>query len=119
MRHLAPRLLALTLTPLLLEVTNARADDPPGKLQAHALIFPASDIPRLAEHPAHIPTAGKYTVKVWAPARQTWSLSIDGSKLTLRSKVEGDDARPRWQTIGVGEIPKEPLTIVVAAPEKT
>lgn len=117
MRHLAVCLLAIVLTPLLFDAADARADDPPGKSRTHALIFPASDIPRLADHPVDIRVADKYTVKVWAPANQAWSLAIDGTKLTLSSKREGDDAKPRWQTVGVGELPKAAVTIVVATSE--
>lgn len=83
------------------------------------MVFPASDIARLSDHPADIPVADKYTAKVWAPGNQVWSLAVDGAKLTFSSKVDGDDGKPRWQTVGVGELPKAPITIVVTTSEKT
>jgi hypothetical protein len=81
--------------------------------------FSASEFPRLAEQGVELPSEGRYTVKVWAPARQSWSLTADGTTLTLQHKVEGDDASPRWQTVGTADLPGgKPVKVVVAAPAK-
>ncbi len=93
---------------------SARADEPQ---PAASRLFTASDIPHLAEG-THVPLDGRYTLKVWAPARQSWSLKADGQTLTLSGKVEGDDASPRWQVVGDAELKAaEPVKIIVPWPK--
>ena len=95
MPRLSPRLLVL-----LLLGTVARAADAP----SHTQVFTASDFARLAEHGFDLPVAGTYTLKVWAPERQRWSLASDGATLTLTGKVEGKGEAPRWTTVGTAEL---------------
>src|SRR5262249_19815662 len=64
-----------------------------------------------------LPADGRYTVKVWAPARQTWSLKAQGQTLTLTSRAEGQDLTPRWQTLGTVDLRDDaPVKVVVANP---
>ena len=108
MRHLfTVRFLAIVLTSLLFQASHAVADDTSGNGQGQTLVFPASDMTRLADRGIEIPLAGKFTVKVWAPSNQAWSLASEGAKLTLTAKLEGDDVKPRWQTVGLAELPKD------------
>src|SRR4051794_24820223 len=74
----------------------ARADEAP---RPEAKLYPASDLPRLARG-VNVARDGEYTLKVWAPARQVWSLTTAGTTLTLSSKTEGGDPTPRWQAAG-------------------
>jgi len=112
-----PRLRA-ALTPLALAAafaTTGRAEEPP---KPEARLFTASEFPRLAEQGAELAGGRRYTLKVWAPAKQTWSLSADGSTLTLRSETKGDDATPRWQAVGSADLPTgERVKIRVAGPD--
>ena len=88
--------------------------------KAMTAVFTASEFPRLANDGTALPGAGRYTVKVWAPARQSWSLSINKSTLTLASKTKGDDAAPRWQTVGVLDASTNPrVKIVVTGPKES
>ncbi len=98
---------------LLVVFLNAtvRAQDQPV-----ARLFTASEFPRLAQG-VSLPRAGVYTLKVWSPARQQWSLASEGATATLNAKVEGDDATVAWQTVGTVKVADNtPLKIVVARP---
>jgi dienelactone hydrolase len=80
-------------------------------------LYTASDFPRLARG-IRVPSAGEYTVQVWAPARRRWSMANDGQTITLTSREEGDDDRPAWQVLG--SVPlgaNERLKINTALPE--
>jgi dienelactone hydrolase len=80
-------------------------------------LFVASDLPRLQEGMT-LPRAGEYTLKVWAPARQVWSVAAEGNSLALSSRLEGDDNRPTWQTVGKASLKSEdPLKITVPEPK--
>ena len=93
---------------------SSRAEEP---APAVSRLFSVSELPRLASEGFELPRAGKYTLKVWAPARQNWALNADGKTLTLTPKVEGDDSTPRWQTVGAAELPEgENVKIVIAPP---
>ncbi len=63
-------------------------------------LFTASELPRLARG-IEIPK-GEYFVKIWAPARQVWTheTSEEGKTLSLFSSIVGEEARPKWRTIG-------------------
>ena len=81
-------------------------------------LFTASEFPRLAETGAELPGTGLYTAKVWAPARQSWTLTTEKGTITLRSETKGDDATPRWQTLGVVDASADPhVKIVVVGPQ--
>jgi hypothetical protein len=80
---------------LVARATPLRADDDGGH-KAH--LITAGELPRLRDRGITLHRGGDYTVKVWAPARQAWSVEADGPALTLAAKVEGDDARPTWRT---------------------
>jgi X-Pro dipeptidyl-peptidase (S15 family) len=114
-------LLALGLLGLWL--TAARADDAPAKKAKPAaapprviLFYSASDFPRLAEG-VELPRAATYTLKVWAPAAQVWSLATEGSTLTLRAAHEGNSDTPRWQTVGKSELKGPTFRVVVDGPK--
>ncbi len=94
---------------------DARAQEPPPR---EARIFTASELPRLKDQGVRLPK-GRYTVKVWCPARQEWSLAADGSTLTLQSSVEGSDPKPRWQTVGSAELSDARPTRVVIETRKS
>ena len=79
---------------------EARAQEPSPR---EARVFTASDLPRLKEQGIRLPK-GRYTVKVWCPTRQEWSLTADGSTLTLQSHVDGGDPKPHWQMVGSAEL---------------
>jgi hypothetical protein len=105
---LRPRSVAICLV-LGLLIPAARADDPPAArlLTASDLVGPS---PRV-----RLPRSGEYTVKVWAPSRQSWSLAADGQALTLSVKVEGDDSAPSWRTAGKATLSADsPVTVAVA-----
>ncbi len=83
-----------------------------------AEVYTASVLPRLATRGVEWP-AGKATLKVWTPSRQVWSLTAEGSTVTLRPSTTGDVAAPRWQTVGVVEVQNGVrLKIVVAGEAK-
>lgn len=94
-RPLATLALAIFLAP----AATAAADPKP---VAH--LFTPSDLPRLAERGFQVPSAGTYTVVVWAPARQTWTLKNDGATLALRVRTQGEDGNPRWQSVGTADL---------------
>lgn len=53
-------------------------------------------------------------VRVWAPASQHWTLSVDRPTVRLSSKLEAGSDLPRWQNLGsVESMGKETLAIVV------
>ena len=79
------------------------------------LFYSASDFPRLAEG-VELPRAASYTLKVWAPAAQVWSLATEGATLTLRAGVAGDGT-PRWQTVGKSELKGPTFRVVVDRPK--
>ncbi|MDR3636950.1 MAG: acetylxylan esterase [Isosphaeraceae bacterium] len=90
----------------------ARADDPVTRL------YTASELPRLAQGVA-LPREGSYTLKVWAPERQRWSLAVEGATVTLTPKDEGNTTAPTWQTVGTVPVAaKTPLKLVVARPKE-
>jgi dienelactone hydrolase len=104
---------ALVMQAAALQAT-AGADEPK---PTDSRLFTASEFPRLARG-IQLPRPGEYTVKVWAPARQRWTLAADGSNLTLSVRIEGDDTAPRWQTLGAFSIEAEDLVkIVVEGPK--
>lgn len=66
-----------------------------------ARLFTASEFPRLAATGEEIASDGRYTVRVWAPAKQHWSLKADGQNVTLSVRIRESEANaPRWETIG-------------------
>ncbi|HWE36349.1 MAG TPA: CocE/NonD family hydrolase [Isosphaeraceae bacterium] len=89
---------ARVLTILVLTVAPARA-----AVAAEGLLFTASDFPALARG-IEPPRPADYTLKVWAPAKQSWTLEQkdDGADrvLALSVQVEGKDTKPRWQSLG-------------------
>jgi hypothetical protein len=89
---------------------SVRAEDPPDRV-VH--VYTPSELPRL-DKGVELPLAGTYTLKVWAPARQVWSVAAEGSTLTLKVQSEGNDLRPRWQTVGNAELKGETFRVVVA-----
>lgn len=96
----------------------ARAGDPPAAPKAPpkvSLVFTAGDAARLAEG-VRLPRADTYTVKVWAPASQDWSIASDSPALTLRLAPGGGGAAPRWKTLGTAALKGETLKVVVATP---
>lgn len=103
-------LLAWTVS-LCLAATTASpgADDLP-----ISRVFVASDIARLRDG-VKLPRGGEFTIKVWAPARQRWTLAADGNTLTLTPKDEGKDKHPEWQVVGKASISGEtPLKLTIA-----
>src|SRR5689334_9244820 len=79
-------------------------------------LYSASDFPQLARG-VELPADGRYTIKVWAPTRQEWSVAVDGTTLTLAFKATGDDETPRWQVAGEATLRRDaPVKIVVAPP---
>jgi hypothetical protein len=100
------------LNPALLP--GVRADEP---MPTVSRLFTASEFPRLARG-IELPRPGEYTVKVWAPARQSWTATADGPRLTLSSRVDGDDTSPRWQTLGPFSLPAdEAIKILIEGPK--
>jgi hypothetical protein len=85
----------LLVAALFLATRPATADGPPKA----SFTFTASDIPGLLEG-VLVEKAGDYTLKVWSPTNQTWTLRSEGTTLTLDSKTDGPDATPRWTTLG-------------------
>ncbi|WP_406700414.1 CocE/NonD family hydrolase [Singulisphaera sp. Ch08] len=80
-------------------------------------LFNASDLPQLARG-IKLPPEARYTVKVWAPTQQTWSLAVDGPTLTLTAKIDGADETPRWQNVGGVDIKADGrVRLLVALPE--
>jgi dienelactone hydrolase len=86
-----------------------RAQDEP----APPRLFTASELPRLIRGVAMPP--GEYTLKVWAPSGQKWSLEMHDGTPTLGVRVEKAGGRPGWQTPGVIAAREgEPVRIDVA-----
>ncbi|WP_422930419.1 alpha/beta hydrolase [Singulisphaera sp. PoT] len=81
---------------LLIAAVSAGAEEP-AKVAVHR--FLASDFPQLAKG-IKLPDGQSFTVKVWSPKRQEWSLSGEKSTWKLSAKQAGDDATPRWQSVG-------------------
>jgi hypothetical protein len=80
-----------------------------------SFLLTAGELPRLQDRGMTVRKGGDYTVKVWAPARQSWGLSADGQTLTLKSKVEGDNPSPSWQTLGTVRLSADaPVKVRVA-----
>jgi dienelactone hydrolase len=99
---------------MLLTGFSARAQD-----AAVTRLFVASDLARLRDG-VTLPRGGEFTLKVWVPTRQRWGLAADGNALSLGSRMEGDDARPLWQTVGTAALsPDAPLKIVVLEPKES
>jgi dienelactone hydrolase len=83
------------------------------RLTAEDRVITASDLPRLARR-IELP-AGELTVKVWAPARQVWSTEQHGATVFLKSRVDGEDASPAWQSLGTVRVEEgKPLVIQIA-----
>lgn len=78
---------------------NARAADGP----ADARLFTASELPRLAQG-VELDGSGTYTLKVWAPGREQWAGTVDGTSVTLKMTTEGDAQTPRWRTVGTVQV---------------
>lgn len=70
----------------------------PAQEEATTRIFSASDLPRMARG-INLPP-GDWSVKIWAPARDGWSVAVDGATARLSRQEQGDDARPSWRTAG-------------------
>jgi hypothetical protein len=82
---------------------------------AQSYVFTASELPRLRERGVELPGWSRFTLKLWAPARQVWSMTLQGPTATLRSELKGDDTNPVWQTLPGGELPAGTrLKIIVA-----
>jgi dienelactone hydrolase len=113
--HVACLLCALGLTAVLFSTNFARADDPKPRLTR---LITASDLAQQAEHPLSIPADGSYLLKIWTPAREHWSLNVEGSRLTLASRVDGDDIKPGWKTLGTVALKAGTLKISVAEPKQ-
>ena len=78
------------------------------------VIYTAGDFPRLGEgiDPG---LSGEVFVSVWAPAQQTWHLSLNEQTLTLRNEAHAPDPTPRWQSLGKINLAKnKTLKIVVS-----
>jgi hypothetical protein len=87
----------------------------PGKAEDWSRLHTSSDLPRLAERGVRLPQAGRYTLKVWAPAHELWSLAAKDQTLTLSLKNEGDDSRPSWRAVGTVQVSADaPAKIIVA-----
>jgi len=87
---------------LLALATGASAQEPSSPV---ARLFTAGEFPRLGEHGVRLPRGATYTVKVWTPAGQSWSLSKEPAALTLRPEPEAGGTGPRWQTVGAARLP--------------
>lgn len=81
------------LATLLIFSSAAAAQEPPPDR-----VFTASELPRLARG-VEVP-AGEWTVAVWAPARDQWTLTADGATARLARRETGDDAGPAWSDLG-------------------
>ncbi|HEX8201874.1 MAG TPA: CocE/NonD family hydrolase, partial [Isosphaeraceae bacterium] len=80
-----------------------------------SVLVPASELPLLHDRGLTPRRGGDYAVKVWAPARQSWSLSADGQTLTLTPHIEGDAEAPSWQTLGAVRLSAdEPVRVRIA-----
>jgi hypothetical protein len=77
-------------------------------------LYVASDLPRLGRG-FRLPRSGEYTVKVWAPRREKWTVSAEGQTLTLAMTVDGDDPRPAWQPVGKASLSADSSVTVVVA----
>lgn len=77
--------------------------------------FTASDFGHLARG-FKIPRAGRYTVRVWSPARQHWSLTAEGQTVVLSARTEGADSSPRWQTVGDAALQADAEVKITVAP---
>src|SRR4051794_41696486 len=64
-----------------------------------ARVYTASDILGMREHGFTVPADGEYSVRIWAPAGQPWTLDAAGTTWTLASKIEGDNAKTIWQSV--------------------
>ncbi|MDB5348865.1 MAG: Acetyl xylan esterase [Planctomycetota bacterium] len=62
-------------------------------------VFVASDFPALAKG-VRIERSGDYTLKVWSPARFTWTMASEGARIMLSVQASGDAAAPRWTSLG-------------------
>ncbi|MFO0951897.1 MAG: CocE/NonD family hydrolase [Isosphaeraceae bacterium] len=81
-------------------------------------VYTAGDFARLAEGVA-APGEGRFHVRVWAPAKQSWSLSAKDNQFTFELKVDGDDSAPRWQDLGEATLKAgAPLKVVTTLAEK-
>ena len=93
MRQRLAALLILTFLPISHRLAVA---DEPSKTD---FVFTASDFPKLVDG-FLVEKTGDYTFKTWSPSRQRWNLRAEGTKVSLSSKDEGNDAVPAWTTLG-------------------
>ncbi len=103
--HRRPRALLplLGFFSLFLGVSPAFGDEP------STVVLTASDLAGSFK----VPADGSYTVKVWSHASLRWTLDARGQSLTLASKVDGDDARGVWTTLGTAQLKAaEPVSVV-------
>lgn len=77
-------------------LASAAADEPSPPMSR---LLTASDLAQLTRGIA-LPAGTRFTLKVWAPARQVWTLRTEGAKLILTARNEGKDESPRWQVAG-------------------
>jgi dienelactone hydrolase len=66
-------------------------------------VFTASDFPTLARGIA-VPADGEYSVFVWAPNGQAWSVEAEGQTLTLSLDEKEASGRPAWRKIGAARL---------------
>ena len=93
--------------------SSARAEEPTPATR----LFTASDFGHLARG-FKLPHTGKYSLRVWSPGRQHWSLSAEGQNVVLSARTEVADSSPRWQNVGEATLQADtPVKITVAAPE--
>jgi len=79
--------------------------------QPHVRRYVASDFPALARG-IQLPSGRTYTLKVWTPKQQEWSVSGEGQTWKLTARNEGEDTSPRWQTVGeIAVRSEEPIKI--------
>ncbi|GAC1468049.1 MAG: hypothetical protein NVSMB9_10290 [Isosphaeraceae bacterium] len=110
--------LTLSLCGIALASAPERVDATEETALENSRVFTARDFPDLASRGVKLPHKGRYTLKVWSQARQTWSLTNLNSILTLHVKVGGDDSTPRWQTAGAVDLPGgKAVKVVVGGPE--
>ncbi len=113
-RNLPGRLVMLALLAAV-PGSSARAEE-----QSPATrLFTASDFGHLSRG-ITVPQSGRYTVRVWTPGRQLWSLTANGQAVVLSARTEGADSSPRWQTVGEAALQADaPVKITVASPERS
>jgi hypothetical protein len=91
---------------------------PTAQAAGAARLFTPSDYGML-RHGLSIADAGEYTLKIWAPEGQEWTLQANGQALTLRVKARSQKGdTPRWQTAGRAKlVTASPVTVQFAVTE--